>query len=233
MKFYKYHFTLLELLIVIAIIGLLLTLLLPSLMSARERSRRAVCLSNLAQSHRANALYGNNHNLDWPPGNAVLDRAQGVNSVYRIATKTAFGMAIPYHTGYLNSPELFYCPSWTHPYMQMNKISDTGLWGGYTSLPTYPQPLRHYMTSYSYRGMFQKETRAPSLRKDEADVPYMGDHWAKSLGNYVHNRDGYNILYIGGHAKFIYDKKQIAIKMNFHTKNWSNQDAYWDLLYKK
>lgn len=45
----KQKFTLLELLVIIAIIGILLTLLLPSLNKARESARTAVCLSNQKQ----------------------------------------------------------------------------------------------------------------------------------------------------------------------------------------
>ncbi|MFC1781830.1 type II secretion system protein [Planctomycetota bacterium] len=42
-------FTLVEFLVVIAIIVLLLSILLPTMKAAREQGKRAVCLSNLKQ----------------------------------------------------------------------------------------------------------------------------------------------------------------------------------------
>ena len=61
MSFREGGFTLVELLVVIAIILLLAALLLPSLRSARENARRAVCRSNLHQTYVGLALYAGDY----------------------------------------------------------------------------------------------------------------------------------------------------------------------------
>jgi prepilin-type N-terminal cleavage/methylation domain-containing protein len=61
------RFTLLELLIVVAIIGILVSILLPSLRKARQASERAVCMSNLKQIGVAMQLYFKNNKYYFPP----------------------------------------------------------------------------------------------------------------------------------------------------------------------
>lgn len=56
-----------EVVVVIAIIGLLLALLTPAIMSAREASRRIQCASNLRQLGLASTNYGSTHSV-LPPG---------------------------------------------------------------------------------------------------------------------------------------------------------------------
>jgi len=76
-------FTLIELLIVIAIIGLLISILVPALSRAREMSRRAMCASNLRQFGIALLQYSQDFDSWLPakgaplgePGESVADLA--------------------------------------------------------------------------------------------------------------------------------------------------------------
>ncbi len=60
-------FTLVELLTVVAIVGLLIGLLLPSVQAARERARRMQCTNNLSQIGIALQNYAATHEV-YPPG---------------------------------------------------------------------------------------------------------------------------------------------------------------------
>lgn len=60
-------FTLIELLTVIAIIGILAAILIPVVAAVRESARAAVCFSNLRQMGMATLLYADDHNERYPP----------------------------------------------------------------------------------------------------------------------------------------------------------------------
>jgi len=65
-------FTLLELLAVIAIIGVLVTLLLPIINKARESAHQTVCQSNQRQIFAAAKAFANDHNESCPGSSGVL-----------------------------------------------------------------------------------------------------------------------------------------------------------------
>ncbi len=63
-------FTLLELLIVVSILATLISILLPSLVQARNEARAAACASNLRQIGLANGYYANDNDQYYCPGAA-------------------------------------------------------------------------------------------------------------------------------------------------------------------
>jgi len=81
-------FTLVELLVVIAVIAMLIALLVPVLRSAREQAQRAVCLSNLRQLTLAWVAYADDYDGKLVPGSAFM----GV-SAYRLNLKGWLGRA--------------------------------------------------------------------------------------------------------------------------------------------
>lgn len=118
----KKMFTLMELLIVIAIIGILATILLPSLSKAREMSKTSVCLSQLKQLNMAYMMYAQRNS-----GRTIPRRP-----LYPFNAFNWLGAIFPFH----KSPDLLKCPSATHlstdtPAQNVQGSATTG-WAGDT-----------------------------------------------------------------------------------------------------
>ena len=90
-----YAFTLIEMLTVIAIIGVLSALLFPAINSAREKGRRIACASNLHQIGIGMLAYAGDHQNHVP---TALNNAGG-SAWYTALTN-----------GYINSTKVFQCP---------------------------------------------------------------------------------------------------------------------------
>ena len=59
-------FTLIEMLVVIAIIGILAAMLLPTLALGKARAKRIQCISNLRQTGVAFQMFANDHSGRYP-----------------------------------------------------------------------------------------------------------------------------------------------------------------------
>lgn len=123
----KNKFTLLELLIVIAILAILMTLLLPSLGRAREVSERAVCASNLKQLFTGTMLHSQNNDFKLPP---VI--RQGVSNTTWIYTVSEL-MNLPATKNPSRAEsDLFQCPTApVHP--STNSSYASNVFSGYLS----------------------------------------------------------------------------------------------------
>ena len=103
-------FTLVELLVVLAIIGILASLLLPALAKSKPRAQRIACLGNLHQVGVAFHLFAHDHDGAFPMG--VKTNSGGVNEL--VPPGVAFAEmpeVFSAMTFELSTPKILVCPS--------------------------------------------------------------------------------------------------------------------------
>lgn len=116
-------FSLLDLLVSIAVIGLLIGILLPALGTVHETARRTVCISNLRQQGFGIASYADERKGMIPSSFFRPDRGQassrdmmmtriGLEKLAGRRVSTQWdGMGLLHEGGFLLGPRVYYCPS--------------------------------------------------------------------------------------------------------------------------
>lgn len=99
-------FTLVEMLVVLAIIGLLISILLPSLTNAREMAKQAVCMSNQKQVNIALFSYYSKNDQRFPYG--IANSFQQLKNNQPANNSTSPSELL---MEFLTDPENFVCPS--------------------------------------------------------------------------------------------------------------------------
>lgn len=126
-------FTLVDVLVSLAVVAVLIAIMLPSLSAVREATRRVVCGSNLRQVGLALHTYGNDYRGSLPWSVYVDSHANGMGGASNTAVDPSGllslrlnepavagrsvsrggwdGLGVLYAANYLTAGEIFYCPS--------------------------------------------------------------------------------------------------------------------------
>lgn len=155
-------FSLIELLVCLAVIALLVGILLPTLRGARDAGRTGACLSNTRQLAIAWTAYANDHRDRAMPLAAWSEQDIGTGAPiywWGAAVPGAevchdAGFIAPYLGSVLARQSVFECPA--QP------------WGTYTPQGAFPQPT----STYGYNGYYLSPSRTPGWAEQIGHRPW-------------------------------------------------------------
>jgi general secretion pathway protein G len=192
-------FTLVEILVVLAIIGILAAIILPVLSTVRGKGRAAVCQSNLRQIGTGITLYTQDYER-YPRGLDAADKYTphiwaGVPGATEVMAQTP--MLPDVLSSYVKEKNLWACPS------------DIGYdYDDITNQPIDARPtgFEKFGLSYSYR----TELTLLNLSEERVPLPAETNLLQDANGSFhgssvpfVSENKRYNMLYVDGHVKSV------------------------------
>jgi prepilin-type N-terminal cleavage/methylation domain-containing protein len=200
----KRGFTMVELLVVIGTLAILLMMLMPAIVGAKEKARRMQCMTNEREIGIALQLYANNHDDFFPyrGGPQAFERDQLSDDAGNFSQ--ALGLLLLRGNGkkeILGDPRTLFCPS------EPDR----------TQAAVYPyQDDNCHYGNYEYFGWDVESGGTPPRNRNTArcnpnralasdlDVT-IGNQILRLWGRFgkTHRGDGHNVLYIGGHVRWV------------------------------
>ncbi len=232
-------FTLIELLVVIAIIAILASLLLPAMSNAKERSKRAVCMSNLRQSYLALSVYADDYerypHQRTPGGQAFPDGAtvwayiphlmatEWDQVLRNIDTSYQTNLAIPMG----NAFNVLACPNWGSPARVTGPPTDGSK---YVFEPGY-----FYFGGGAGNWSLASPAYSPRTPTDPPDWALMSDRvWQLDVSSGKFNENphkatggapaGSNHLFNDSHVEWVAWSGGKGLRRN---ANWTSMEGYY------
>ncbi len=211
-------FTLMELILVLAMISLLATLLLAAVSSAKSRGRRSVCLSNLRQIGLAVHAYADDNNGSIPYGPkappftspaSFYPSTGSPTSLLSIQGGAPVGLGLILREYLAQTPKVLFCPGAdqsVNAEAELKKVGTTQAQGSYyyrhagvTELfYTPPDPIPHLRLENL--GLNREGVAIQALALDTQFVCPPGLESFNVLTRTHHRGTVVNILYADGHA---------------------------------
>lgn len=193
------YFNFIELLVVLSVIGILISLIFPSLKKSQAVSHRSICQSNLRQAGIAHALYAYANDKFFP----VLQKG----SAYRhMMGKSADGMSFAERplNQFMDTRKFSECPADKgHALHNLDNVFEN--WGS-----SYTAPSKNDLYAIGYFGHPQKP-RSMDFYEFKDKKIIMGDHpyWAnrdwtdrRSHWHWSGEQRRTNILFLDMHVDF-------------------------------
>lgn len=222
--FARSAFSMLELLVVIAVTVVLTGLLMPALRHVHENANRLICMSHLQQLGHGITLYAMHNderlpysmilNVDNSPPDLMAARRGGSQPKWD-------GLGLLFEGTYCPAPECFYCPSHmgNHTY---DRYADA--WSN-------PQQYLPIYTNYHYAGdvFWQDKTRRRTL--DEGHMMILATDGLRTAQDFNH-RDGMNVLRADISVRWRDDTQNIRKQLPAHdgAPPWPHYQALWTSL---
>ena len=208
-------FTLVELLVVISIIGILISMLQPSLSNARRKAQIAVCLNKLSQIGRGLNIYTNDSNSFFPESKNNTEWQYSFDLSVSVNPVKNMGMGRLMESGIIDKGSLFHCPLLDTTNSTISKhsmnIAEDNWWNGVGSSFFFDpyHATKRKITSYNNRSRsffskYRKLINPLNIDNDEVlAVDVMDGRFTTAI--YGHT-SGYNRLFVNGSCSWLSDK---------------------------